>query len=97
MANDIVLSDAHIRGLITAAAVREHAVASTVSMASHGEVYRSVKASDKPTPSAAKFKALETLWNPVLKAVYASPGAAALKGVIEDPKVGTVRMLAQKP
>jgi hypothetical protein len=62
MADGVTLNDAQIRGLITAAALREHDVATTVSVASHGEVYRRVKASDKPTPSAAKYKALETLW-----------------------------------
>jgi hypothetical protein len=93
IANGIALNDAQIRGLITAAALREHDVASTVAVASHGGVYRSVKATDKPTPAAAKYKALETLWSPVLKTVYTSPAAAGLRGVLEDPRVGTTRIL----
>lgn len=89
----IQLNDSQIRGLITAAALRQHSVATTVSVASHGEVYRSVAPSDTPTPAAASYKALETLWHPVLTAVYASPAAAGLKGVLEDPRVGTTRLL----
>ncbi len=89
----IQLNDAQIRGLITAAALRQHDVATTVSVASHGEVYRKVAPSDTPTPSSAKYKALETLWHPVLTAVYASPAAAGLKGVLEDPRIGTTRIL----
>ena len=42
----IQLTDAHIRGLITAAALREHDVATTVSVASHTEIYRNVTPSD---------------------------------------------------
>jgi hypothetical protein len=89
----IELNDAQIRGLITAAVVREHQISSIVAIASHGGVYRSVKASDKPTPAAAKYKNLEALWSPALKEIYASPAAAALKGVIEDPRVGTTRII----
>jgi hypothetical protein len=93
MMADVQLNDAQIRGLITAAALREHDVASTVAIASHGGVYRKTKPSDTPTPSAAKYKAMEALWQPVLKAVYASPAAAGLRGVLEDPRVGTTRIL----
>jgi len=97
--NDIQvqLNDSQIRGLITAAVLRQHDTAATVSVAAHGEVYRKATPSDKPTPSAAKYQAQAELWQPVITAVYASPAAAGLKGVIEDPRVGTTRLLAPSP
>jgi hypothetical protein len=97
--NDIQvqLNDSQIRGLITAAVVRQHAVTTTVAVATHGERSRKVTSSDKPTPSAAKYKAQAALWQPVVTAVYASPAGAALKGVITDPRIGTTRILVPPP
>jgi hypothetical protein len=97
MAGDIALTPAHITGLISAAVQREHAAASTISVASHGEVYRPINANDKPTPAAARFKALEALWNPVLQQVYASPAGQALKGTLPDPQIGTTRVAIEGP
>jgi hypothetical protein len=93
MAINVNLNDAHVRGLITAAVQREHVAASTVFMASHGEVYRRIKPTDKPTPVAARYKAMETSWGPVLQEVYATPAGKQLGGVLKDPRVGTTRIV----
>lgn len=94
MANEIVLNDAQIRGLISGVVEHQHRAASTVWAARHGGTCRQIQPTDKPTPAAAKYKALETLWNPVLKQVYAMPAAQALKGVLTDPQIGKTRIPA---
>ncbi|MGC9292248.1 MAG: hypothetical protein ACP5EP_05930 [Acidobacteriaceae bacterium] len=92
MTVNINLNDAQIRGLISAAVQREHAAAATISMASHGEVYRQIKPTDKPTPAAAKYKTMETLWGPVLQEIYATPAGKQLGSVLRDPRIGTTRI-----
>lgn len=92
MADGVVLNDTQIRGLIIGAVDREHKASTTVAIASHGETYRQVQPTDKPTPSAAAYTALATLWNPVLTQIYAMPAAQALKGVVPDPQIGTTRI-----
>jgi hypothetical protein len=92
MADSIVLNDAQIRGLISGAVDREHSAASIVAKAKGGGALQPVKPTDKPTPSQTKYKALEALWAPVLKQVYAMPAAQVLKGVLPDPQIGTTRI-----
>lgn len=92
MASTIVLNDAQIRGLISGTVEQQHATANTVWVARHGGARRAIQPTDKLTPAAAKYKALETLWNPILKQVYAMPAAQALKGVLVDPRIGTSRI-----
>jgi hypothetical protein len=65
MADGITLSDDQM-ALISGAVARVHTVATTMTMASHGGTSRQVQATDKPTPSAANYKAFEAVWNPVL-------------------------------
>lgn len=94
MASSIVLNDAQIRGLISGAVEQQHTIAATVWVARHGGACRPIQPTDKPTPAAAKYKALETLWSPVLQQVYAMPTAQALKGILVDPRIGTARIAA---
>lgn len=94
MATNIVLNDAHIRGLISGAVEHEHTASSYVGVVSHGEVYRPRTAADKATPSVTATQALETLWKPVLTQVYAMPAAQQLKGVLPDPQIGAARIAA---
>ena len=70
MSIEIELTDAHM-GYITAAIQRERQMRSTTFHASHGGAYRQIKPTDKPTPAAMKFQAVEALWNPVLHRIYA--------------------------
>jgi hypothetical protein len=70
---ELDLTNAHI-GYITAAIQRERQMRSFCARASRGGQYRQITPNDKPTPAAAKFKALEALWNPVLDQIYAPKG-----------------------
>ncbi len=92
----IVLEDGHIRGLISGAVEREHAVAKAVYKVSSGGAVGQFRPADKLTPSRAALKNLEALWQPVLAQVYAMPAAVALKGVLVDPQIGKTRINSAK-
>ena len=92
MADNLVLNDTHIRGLISGAVEREHAVAKAIFKATNGGSFRQVRPTDTPTRSRTGLKRLETLWQPILSQVYAMPAAQALKGVLPDPQIGKMRI-----
>lgn len=75
--------------LVNAAVERQHQMKALVATATHGGLWRQSNPTDKPTPSAASYANLETMWRPTLTAIYGARPAtpAGALGVTGPQKI----------